>query len=69
MRPMAEEDRNDLESALWDEVARLPEKYRAPVVLCYMEGLTHEAAAHHLGWPVGTVEGRLARHADYYEHG
>jgi uncharacterized membrane protein len=30
-------------------------------VLCYLEGLTHEAAARQLGWPVGTVEGRLAR--------
>ena len=30
-------------------------------MLCYLEGLTHEAAARHLGWPVGTVEGRLAR--------
>ena len=60
-RPRAEEDGDDLESALWEEVDRLAEKYRAPVVLCYLEGLTHEAAARRLGWPVGTVEGRLAR--------
>jgi hypothetical protein len=57
----AEEDGDDFASALWEEVDRLAEKYRAPVVLCYLEGLTHEAAARHLGWPVGTVEGRLAR--------
>ncbi len=30
-------------------------------MLCYLEGLTHEAAARRLNWPVGTVEGRLAR--------
>ncbi len=57
----AEEIGDDFASALWEEVDRLAEKYRAPVVLCYLEGLTHEAAARHLGWPVGTVEGRLAR--------
>jgi RNA polymerase sigma factor (sigma-70 family) len=60
-RPPADEDRNHLDSELWDEVNRLPEKYRAPVVLCYLEGLTHDEAARQLGWPVGTVEGRLAR--------
>jgi RNA polymerase sigma factor (sigma-70 family) len=44
-----------------DEVARLPAKYRAAVVLCDLEGLTHEAAARQLGCPVGTVESRLSR--------
>ncbi len=43
------------------EIARLPEKYRNPIVLCYFEGLTHEQAAGQLGWPVGTVKTRLAR--------
>jgi RNA polymerase sigma factor (sigma-70 family) len=46
---------------LHEEVARLPEKYRSAVVLCYFEGLTHDQAAETLHWPVGTVRGYLAR--------
>jgi len=48
-------------SALLEEVDRLPVNYRAPIVLCYLEGSTHEGAARQLGWQVGTVRGRLAR--------
>ncbi len=44
-----------------DEVEYLPHDLRAVVVLCYLEGLTHEQAAQRLGWPVGTVRSRLAR--------
>ena len=44
-----------------DEVDRLPEKYRQPIVLCYLEGLTHEKAAGQLRLPVGTVKVRRAR--------
>jgi predicted DNA-binding protein (UPF0251 family) len=46
---------------LHEEIARLPERYREPVVLCYLEGLTAETAAHRLGCPRGTVLSRLAR--------
>jgi RNA polymerase sigma factor (sigma-70 family) len=44
-----------------EEVDRLPEKYRVPVVLCYLEGQTYEQAARRIGCPVGTVRVRLAR--------
>ena len=49
---------------LHEEVGRLPEKYRVPVLLCYFEGLTHEEAARRLGCPIGTVKGRLSRARD-----
>ncbi len=44
-----------------EEVRRLPEKYRAVVVLCYWQGMTHEQAAIQLGCPLGTVRSRMAR--------
>ncbi|MBN9522060.1 sigma-70 family RNA polymerase sigma factor [bacterium] len=60
--PTAESGPDPVEvRALHDEPARLPEAYRAPVLLCFFEGLTHAEAARRLGWPVGTVAGRVAR--------
>ncbi len=46
---------------LHGEISRLPERYRRPVVLCYLEGLTLEEAARQLGWPIGTLGVRLMR--------
>jgi RNA polymerase sigma factor (sigma-70 family) len=46
---------------LHEEIARLPRRYREPVVLCYLEGLTTEAAARSIGCPQGTVLSRLSR--------
>ena len=54
-------ERNEGADIVHQEVSRLPEKYRAPVVLCYLEGLTHDEAAALLSWPVGTVRSRLSR--------
>jgi RNA polymerase sigma factor (sigma-70 family) len=44
-----------------EEVERLPERYRAPIVLCYLEGRSHEQAATALGCPIRTVQTRLQR--------
>jgi len=51
----------DLQPVLHEEVNRLPANYRAPIVLCYLDGLTHEEAAAQLRCPIGTVKSRLAR--------
>jgi RND family efflux transporter MFP subunit len=52
---------SDLAAALHEEVDRLPERYRAPIVLCELEGRTVEEAARHLGCPVGTLKSWLSR--------
>ncbi|SIO32565.1 RNA polymerase sigma factor, sigma-70 family [Singulisphaera sp. GP187] len=63
VRPQAaaEPTPDDLETVVHEELARLPGSYRAAVVLCCLEGLTQQQAAQHLGWPLGTVQSRLAR--------
>src|SRR5262249_50678823 len=58
-RAPAEE--HELRPVLHEEINRLPVKYRVPIVLCYLQGRTHEEAAQQLAWPVGTIKGRLAR--------
>ena len=48
-------------SELHEEIDRLPERYREPVVLCYLEGLSTQTAAVRLGCPHGTILSRLSR--------
>jgi RNA polymerase sigma factor (sigma-70 family) len=50
---------NDLRPVIDEELGRLPEKYREPVVLCYLEGNTEQEAARQLECPVGTLSWRL----------
>jgi cobalt-zinc-cadmium efflux system membrane fusion protein len=52
---------NDFGPVLDEEVNRLPDKYRVPLVLCYLEGKTTAEAARQVGCPRGTVLSRLAR--------
>jgi RNA polymerase sigma factor (sigma-70 family) len=56
-----EMERRDFRRVVHAALGQLPEKYRAPVVLCYLEGLTNEEAARQLGWPAGTMSRRLQR--------
>jgi hypothetical protein len=48
-------------AAVHEELDRMPDRYRVPIVLCDLEGHTCEEAARHLGCPIGTIGSRLAR--------
>jgi RNA polymerase sigma factor (sigma-70 family) len=54
----------EVQTLLDDELAGLPDQYRAPLLLCYFEGLTQDEAANQLGWKKRTVKARLARGRD-----
>jgi RNA polymerase sigma factor (sigma-70 family) len=54
-------DTQDLRPVLDEELARLPEKYRAAVVACYLEGKSYDEAARECRCSRGTVASRLAR--------
>jgi RNA polymerase sigma factor (sigma-70 family) len=56
-----EEAGTDLKAWLDQELPALPDKYRAPIVLCDLEGKTIREAAQRLSWPQGTVATRLTR--------
>lgn len=61
VRGKAGRDPDDVATVLHEEIERLPNRFRVPIVLCDLEGHTHEDAARHLRCPVGTVKSRLAR--------
>src|SRR5438128_5293618 len=49
----------ELRTVLDAELGRLPEKWRLPLVLCYLEGRSQEEAAQQLGWSKSTLLRRL----------
>ena len=49
------------QSALDEELNRLPDKYRLPLFLCCIEGMSRNDAARRLGWSLGSLKGRLER--------
>src|SRR5262249_7367725 len=57
--PLAQITVREAHEALDRELARLPDKFRVPLVLCYLEGLTRDEAAHQLGWSPSTLKSRL----------
>jgi uncharacterized protein (TIGR03067 family) len=54
----------ELGAVVHEELRRLPEAQRQPLLLCYLEGLSQEEAAQQLGWPRGTLKRRLERGRD-----
>ncbi len=52
---------DDMRAVLDRELNHLPERYRLPLLLCDLLEKSHQEAAQELGWPVGTVSGRLSR--------
>jgi RNA polymerase sigma factor (sigma-70 family) len=59
--PSQEPDWRDLRAVIDEEIAGLPEPYRALLVLCHLEGQTNAQAARRLRLPLGSLSKRLAR--------
>jgi RNA polymerase sigma factor (sigma-70 family) len=57
--PLAELSVREAQQLVDREIAGLPEKYQAPLVLCCLEGLARDEAARQLGWPVALLKSRL----------
>ncbi len=59
--PLAQLSGRELLDLIDEELARLPEAHRLPLLLCCVQGLSREEAARQLGWTDGAVKGRLER--------
>ena len=58
---VGEAELKELRNVVGEELDRLPAKYRSPVELCHLQGMTYEQAARQLNWPVATVKSRLTQ--------
>jgi RNA polymerase sigma factor (sigma-70 family) len=59
--PLDEITLREAHTILSEELHRLPERYRSPLLLCYWEGTTQDEAARRLGWSLSTLKRRLER--------
>jgi RNA polymerase sigma factor (sigma-70 family) len=67
-RPMDDLTWRELRQVLHEELDRLPEKNRLPILLCHLEGQTQDEAARALGWSLGRLRGRLLRGRELLRH-
>ena len=51
----------NVNAIIHEEIARLPAQYRVAIVLCDLEGVSHQEASQRLGWPIGTLKSRIFR--------
>src|SRR5262249_4723277 len=59
--PLDEITWREVQQVLDAELERLPERYRVPIVLCYLQGRTRDEVATRLGWTAQQCKGRLER--------
>src|SRR5205085_11804371 len=59
--PLDEVTLREAQAILAEELHRLPERYRAPLLLCYWDGTTQDEATRRLGWSLSTLKRRLER--------
>jgi RNA polymerase sigma factor (sigma-70 family) len=58
-------DQRELHQVVREELAGLPEKYRAPLTLCYLDGRSHAEAAREIGLPRGSMAKRVGEGLEY----
>jgi RNA polymerase sigma factor (sigma-70 family) len=59
--PLADISLREAQALLNEELNRLPDRLRIPLVLCYLEGATQDEAARQTGWSLSTLKRRLRR--------